>query len=252
MNVNFGAAVFAASLFAVATAQAATVTAVFDGTVETATGDFTAANGQSLTATIVGEDDAPEISVSSVPSYASNAAQVAAYQLTSISVGISSIGIGTTIINPIMFIGNDSPGFTTDLVDIIGVTGFNSATTESIDFIAFFAGNTLASTSLADAIALGIAQASTLFETVTYSAFGPSGTGAGLVVANTGITEILFEEPDTENGGGQTGGGGQAGGGGGGVDGGGTDLSVIPLPAAGWMLLAALGGLGAMRRRRSA
>ena len=161
-------------------------------------------------------------------------------------------GIGTTIINPIMFIGNDSPGFTTDLVDIIGVTGFNSATTESIDFIAFFAGNTLASTSLADAIALGIAQASTLFETVTYSAFGPSGTGAGLVVANTGITEILFEEPDTENGGGQTGGGGQAGGGGGGVDGGGTDLSVIPLPAAGWMLLAALGGLGAMRRRRSA
>lgn len=222
---------------AVGATSAATVTATFEGTIFSAGGAFAGANGQALTAVIIGDDDVPALPLSTAPSYVSSAQERSAYRLTSFQTRVPGVGLDVTLTDPIMWVGDNVSGFAASPVDIIGIEAFDAASSQSLLFVASFVGTTFSGTELGIAVSEGLARTQTLTETVSYSL--SSGQDFGFLTANTGLSTFIIDPGSPGGGGG--GGGGNAGGGTGGV-------SPVPLPAGLPLLLLGLGTLGFVRR----
>ncbi|MCV6593291.1 MAG: hypothetical protein OIF48_10095 [Silicimonas sp.] len=238
-----------ASLFIGQAALAATVTATFEGTLNNATGDFASSFGETAVLTLVGEDDAaPGTDLASWIT-ASSYTAAASYALTSVSIDVPATGVSESVA-PSRFYVYDNATDGTDTFDILAV-GIPGGTSDGFRYVAAFLPDTFSGATLSVAIGEGLANTQTQQQSFIYGTTVPNGSAnRSTLGAEIGITSLIVGST-----GGGTGGGGNDGSNGGGDTGGGnggTDPmpSPIPLPAGAPLLLAGLGMLGWMRKRR--
>lgn len=259
--IGTAGAVLAVCLISTA-ASAATVTAIFapgetqigsrnvNNVTSFSSGEFAGTNGTDHGLIITGEDDVTGTSGAMFPStFATGTGSVASYSITSLTYLLPDLGRTYTSTSVTGYIGDnvigpDENGNGGKLVDGIFIRGtfMDGAISGVIEYIASFEPDTLASTDLSEAISAGLIAAETVFERAGVALFPDQGPSSG-IGGRISITEVLI---DPDGGGGSGGGDGGSGGG----DGGTPDLTPVPLPASGLLLLAGVAGLGALRRKR--
>lgn len=223
-------------------ANAATATATFEGVTNQGFGSFFGTAPTAHTLVISGSDAVPGTPVASIPEFFELGTGTASfYSFGTMTYGLPDLGRSFTTTSAVGYIGNNvSRGG--DVVDGIYAVGsfMDGAISGTIEYFAAFAPDRFSSTALSEAISAGIASALTISE------------GAGVTLVENGmtsqtfgaisVTDVFFTQdpdPDPGNGGGGTGGGGGM-----------PDLTPVPLPASGLLLLGGLAAFGAMRRKR--
>lgn len=212
-------------------ASAATITATFEGEVVDANGFSAAALETNMVVTLTGEDDAPGSMSVPVPTEINvSGGTIESFELTSMGISVASIGFDAVATNARIWVGDNTTVAGT-IYDTIFAQGTVGDTI--LQFVIGLTPDKFSGTDLDFAVQQGLAQADTEFE--FGNAIGPATPGTVGLLANTGITSLIFiddpdpdPDPDPGNGGG---------------------LTPVPLPASGILLIAGLAGLGALRRK---
>lgn len=245
--LNCVAGVSLATFMMAGAASAATVTATFEGNTFFGSGPFLGTAGTTHTLEIVGRDDAPGMSATAFPEFFSiGSGSITSYGLTSMTYALPDEGRSFTSTDVTAYVGNNvirnGSGNTVDGIAIIGAFS-DGGLSGTLNYFAEFSSTTWNDDSSQEAIVAALTQAFTV------------GRGAGAQVtggSTFGLIDIqdvfVVQDPPPDSGGGSTGGGDMSGGGG--SNGGTPDLAPVPLPASAVFLLAGLGGLAWVRKRR--
>ncbi|MEL7344742.1 MAG: VPLPA-CTERM sorting domain-containing protein [Pseudomonadota bacterium] len=264
MNITTKIVAVTVSSFVISsTIYAATVTADFKGTVFFAEGFGDSVSDEMVELTIGGRDDADSVLVPPLPEFAKPPLPDAisgltfsafdVYDLNQFSFALPDLDIGFDATEAYIYVGTDvadPTGENAGLFDIVAAYGFvegdEGAALAEIAYLSSFATGTLPGTSLDTAVALGLSNESALFEAAYLSIAPPVRPSAGcvageddscLLVAAVSLDDIEVVQDDIPD---DTP-----------IDGEMPETTPIPLPAAGWALLAALGGMAGLRRRKS-
>ncbi len=226
-----------AAVILATSSTAATVTATFEGSTSMAFGEFLGNAGTPHRLTVTGEDDTPGSAVAAFPAFFDLGSGAAtAYSITSMSYELPDLGRSFSSNSVTGYIG-DNVARGTDTVDAIYIVGSftEGSTTGLIEYAASFDQTTFGSTALSEAISAGIVSAQTILEGAGVSLF-PVSAEASQTFGRISVTDVMIDP-------------GQPGGGNGG-GGGAPNPAPVPLPAGAPLLLAGLGALAWLRRRR--
>lgn len=245
MNLTIPTAGLAlAAFFTCQTAQAASVTATFEGTLDVATGDFAAALGDTAILALSGDDTSP--AGTDLATWIPGSFDAAAsYALTGVSITVPGASLSETVPTAQFYV-YDNLDTGLGVFDVIAA-GIPGGPSTGFRYQAAFQPDTFAGAMLDVALGQGLAVTPVVSQSFFYSTVVPGGAdGLDTLGANISLTDFVIGTI----GGGGTGGGTGGGGGGGTGGGGGGAPSPVPLPAGGPLLIAGLGMLAWRRNRR--